>query len=84
MTILKQNGEILTRALLISGIVIVMTMIVGIHSVTGSSQAAFDQGYHDGQNDCLQEKNSNPNGGPPNAPRYSVGYMDGWLDAGCP
>ena len=53
MTRLKQNGEILIRALLISGIVIVMTMIVGIHSVTGSSQAAFDQGYHDGQNDCL-------------------------------
>jgi hypothetical protein len=44
MTRLKQNGEILIRALLISGIVIVMTMIVGIQSVTGSSQAAFDQG----------------------------------------
>jgi hypothetical protein len=34
MTRLKQNGEILIRALLISGIVIVMTMIVGIQSVT--------------------------------------------------
>jgi hypothetical protein len=81
---LEQNGKILIRALLISGLVIGMTMIVGIHPVIGSSQAAFDQGYETGQNDCLQGKNSNPNGGPPNAPRYYVGYIDGWEDAGCP
>ena len=81
---LEQNGEILIKALLISGIVIVMTMIVGIPPVTGSSQAAFDQGYDTGKNDCFQGKNYNSNQGPPNSPRYVVGYNDGWLDAGCP
>jgi hypothetical protein len=80
---LEQNGELLIRTLLISGLVIGM-MIVGIHSVTGSSQAAYDQGYDTGKNDCFQGKNSNPNGGPPNSPQYVVGYNDGWLDAGCP
>jgi hypothetical protein len=81
---LEQNGEILIRALLISGIVIGMTMTVGIYPVTGSSQAAFDQGYDTGQNDCNEGKNYNSNHGPPNSPRYVVGYNDGWLDAGCP
>jgi hypothetical protein len=58
-----------------------MTMTVGIYPVTGSSQAAFDQGYDTGQNDCNEGKNYNSNQGPPNSPRYVVGYNDGWLDA---
>jgi hypothetical protein len=78
------NGEILIRTLLISGNVIVMTIIVGIHTVTGSSDAAYDQGYNTGKNDCLDGKAYNSNQGPPNSPRYGVGYTDGWLDAGCP
>jgi hypothetical protein len=83
MRTLAQNGEILS-VLLISGIVIGIMMIVGIHPVTGSSQAAYDQGYDTGKNDCLDGKAYNSNQGPPNSPRYGVGYNDGWLDVGCP
>jgi hypothetical protein len=79
---LEQNGEIL-RVLLISGIVIGMTMIVGTHPVTGSSQAEYDQGFGKGENDCLDGKNYNPNQGPPNSTQYVEGYKDGWEETGC-
>jgi hypothetical protein len=59
-------------------------MVVGIHPVTGSTKAAYNEGYDTGQNDCFGGKNYNSNQGPPNSPRYGVGYTDGWLDAGCP
>jgi hypothetical protein len=77
------NGEILIRALLISGIVIGMMMIVGIHPVTGSSQAAYDEGYDRGKSDCINNRNYNTTD-LPNAPRYRIGYNDGWEVEGCP
>ena len=54
---LEQNGGILIRALLISGIVIVMTMIVGTHSVTGSTdpQTITGEGKKAGAADCTGE-----------------------------
>jgi hypothetical protein len=67
MRTLAQNGEILS-VLLISGIVIGIMMIVGIHPVTGSSQAAYDQGYDTGKNDCLDGKAYNSNQGAPELP----------------
>ena len=46
---LEQNGEILFRALLISGLVIGMTQIVGIHPVTGQSQNPdYNAGWNKG------------------------------------
>jgi hypothetical protein len=80
---LEQNGEILIIALLISGIVIVMMMIVGIHPVTASTRAAYDQGFDRGENNCLDGAKYNPNQGPSNSTQYVPGYNDGWSETGC-
>jgi hypothetical protein len=45
---LEQNGEILIRTLLISGIVIGITMIVGIHPVIGTDENWYNIGYGKG------------------------------------
>lgn len=81
---LEQNGEILIRALLISGLVIGMTQIVGIHPVTGQSQNPdYNAGWNKGLADCNKGndvKNYDPGSGDQ---IYLGGYEDGWIDEGC-
>jgi hypothetical protein len=83
---LERNREIL-RALLIFGITIGMTMVVGIHPITGSSEAEYDKGFGMGENNCLDSQGSsagyNPNQGPSNSTQYVPGYNDGWSESGC-
>jgi hypothetical protein len=81
---LEQNGEILIRTLLISGIVIGITMIVGIHPVIGTDENWYNIGYGKGLGDCADGKNYYPNQGPTDSTEYAPGYTNGWLDAGCP
>jgi hypothetical protein len=81
---LEQNGEIL-RALLIFGTAIGITMIVGIHPVTGTTYDIQTQGHEQGESDCQSGKNS-PNQGPNSEGKslwYLSGYKNGWMDAGC-
>jgi hypothetical protein len=87
---LEQNGGILIRALLISGIVIVMTMIVGTHTVIGSTdpQTISGEGKKAGAADCTGVKSYNTSQNPyrldpPDAPYWLTGYTLGWEDAGC-
>lgn len=79
-------GGILIRALLISGFVIGMTIIAGIHPVIGTPENIEVQGRLQGQSDCSNGKNYNPNQGPNsggNSIMYLGGYKNGWMDAGC-
>ena len=74
----------LIRALLISGIVIGITMIVGIHPVTGGTSQLFDEGSDRGMLDCHEGKAYNPTQGPgANSQYYQSGYDQGWRQAGC-
>jgi hypothetical protein len=79
------NGEIL-RALLISGIVIGMMMVVGIHPVTGTpSDQIFAQGELRGSKDCALHYPYNPKQGPNtegNDTDYRDGYNYGWTVKG--
>ena len=84
---LEQNGEILIRALLISGLVIGMTTIMGIQPVTGSGENYdyyYAEGNLAGKADCDKGLSYNPSGREDsNQQGFSDGYQDGWTKAGC-
>ncbi|HJT83926.1 MAG TPA: hypothetical protein VJ697_05545 [Nitrososphaeraceae archaeon] len=84
---LEQNGDILIRGLLISGIAVVMTVIVEIHPVTGTGEN-YDYYYAEGQiagkADCDKGLKYNPNGHEDSGDYgFTDGYQDGWTLAGC-
>jgi hypothetical protein len=83
----EQKGDILIRGLLKSGIVVVMTMIFGINSVTGTGEN-YDYFYAEGQiagkADCDKGLKYNPNGHEDSGDDgFTDGYQDGWTRAGC-
>jgi hypothetical protein len=68
-----------------------MTMIVGTHPVTGSTDPqtiAEGEGKKAGAADCTGGKSYNTSQNPykldpPDAPSWLTGYYLGWEDAGC-
>jgi hypothetical protein len=77
----EQKGEIL-RALLISGTVISMLMIVGTHPVTGTpSPDKNNPGYEKGEADCREGKSYNPYQN--TNEQWIDDYISGWIAAQC-
>ena len=83
----EQKGDILIRGLLISGIVVVMTMILGIHPVNGSPENnSFAEGFHWGDADCTLDDGYNPArhyNYPEIQEQFTIGYNQGYMEAGC-
>ncbi|MGE0243443.1 MAG: hypothetical protein AB7P56_05900 [Nitrososphaeraceae archaeon] len=83
----EQNGDILIRGLLISGIVVVMTMIVGIHSVNGSPESnSFAEGLRWGETDCSTTDSYDPArhyNTDEIQEQFTIGYNQGYIEAGC-
>ena len=84
---LEQNGEILTKALLVSGLVIGTTTIMGIQPVTRTGENYdfyYAEGNLAGKTDCDKGLSYNPSGREDsNQQGFKDGYQDGWAKAGC-
>ena len=82
----EQKGVILIRGLLISGIVVVMTMILGIHPVNGSPEInSFSEGLHWGETDCTLDDGYDParHYNTEIQEQFTIGYNQGYIEAGC-
>lgn len=82
---LVESHDIILRTLLISGlIVVVVTPIVGIHSVQagGIEEPEYDKGLYQGKKDCITKQ---PYAGDSDRhyAEWNEGYEIGWFKAGC-
>ena len=83
----EQNSDILIRGLLIFGLVIGMTTIVGIHAINGSPEInSFGEGEHWGEYDCTLKDGYSPlrhYNTEEIQEQFTLGYNQGYIDAGC-
>ena len=83
----EQKGDILIRGLLISGIIVVMTMIFGINPVNGSPESnSFAEGLRWGDTYCTLDDGYDPArhyNTEEIQEQFTIGYNLGYMEAGC-